>query len=100
QIKTLQQQLDRTPEEMATIVYQLPQIAVLDDSDPLYNRIFDLEKIFGVASVNADGVTTYNSTATLPSDKATDKITPLIIAGLGITESELLSLFKALTIDT
>jgi hypothetical protein len=100
QIKTLQQQLDRTPEEMATIVYQLPQIAILDDSDPLYNRIFDLEKIFGVASVNADGVKTYNSTATLPADKATDKITPLIIAGLGITESELQSLFKSLAIDT
>jgi hypothetical protein len=99
QIKTLQQQLDRTAEEMATIIYRLPQAALRDNSLPLYNRIFDLEKIFEVASIDADGVKTYKSTAILPFDKAADKETPLIIAGLGITESELQSLFKSLGLD-
>lgn len=100
QIKALQQQLNRTPEEMATIIYRLPQTALRDNSYPLYHRLFDLEKIFGVASVDGNGVKAYKNTVTLPVVKTNDKITPLIIAGLGITESELQLLFKSLAIDT
>lgn len=99
-IKTIQQQLGLTTEEVATIVYRLPQIALINNQDSLYNRIFDLEKIFGVASIDSNGVKTYNSTAILPFIKANDKITPLILAGLGIMESELQAIFKLLAIDT
>lgn len=84
---------------MATIIYRLPQTALRDNSLPLYERIFDLEKIFGVASIDADGVKTYKTIATLPLDKAVDKLTPLIISGLGITESELNSLLKWMGLD-
>ena len=72
QIKTLQQQLNRTPEEMATIIYRLPQTAVRDNSLPLYNRLLDLEKIFGLGPPDANGAVTYNSTATLPFNKTKD----------------------------
>jgi hypothetical protein len=98
QIKTLQLQLACTPEGMATIIYRLPQTALRANSLPLYNRIFDLEKLFEVASIDADGLKTYKTTAILPFDKTKDTKTSLIVAGLGITESELKSLFKWLGI--
>jgi hypothetical protein len=94
QVSTLQAKLGCTAEEMATIVYRLPLIAVADNQQPLYQRIFDLENIFGTASAGA------GTTAVLPANNADDKITPLILAGLGISESELEMLFKLLGIDT
>jgi hypothetical protein len=94
QISAIQARLGCTPEEMATILYRLPLIAVANFHEPLYYRIFDLEKIFGVANVGA------GTTTTLPALSANDKITPLILAGLGISEAELEMLFSLLGIDT
>lgn len=93
-VKSLQERFGFTPEELATLVYRLPMTAIADNQKPLYNRLFDLEKIFGTANVTAA------STATLPADSANDKITPLILAGLGITQSEFGMLLKLLGVDT
>lgn len=93
-VQALQLRLGCTPEEMATILYRLPLLALTDGQQPFYGRIFDLEKIFGNANANAA------STVTLPADKANDKITPLILAGLGISEAELDMLYDLTGIDT
>lgn len=94
QVSALQARLGCSAEEMATILYRLPLIAIIDNQQPLYQRIFDLEKIFGTASAGA------STTTTLPANSANDKITPLLLAGLGISESELEMLFKLLGINT
>lgn len=94
QVKNIQNKLDSSLEEMAAIVYRLPITTIVDNQKPLYFRIFDLEKIFCVSTVDQ------NTKTTLPADNANDKITPLILAGLGITESELEMLFQLLGIDT
>lgn len=94
QVRSLQQTLISTPEEMATIIYRIPLLAVANDQKALYSRIFDLQKIFGAENVDED------TTTTLFALSADDKITPLMLAGLGITESELQMLFNLLGIDT
>ncbi|MGZ6480411.1 MAG: neuraminidase-like domain-containing protein, partial [Bdellovibrionales bacterium] len=95
-VKFIQNKLGYSPEEMAAIVYRLPLTAIVDNQKPLYFRIFDLEKIFGVNVSTID----QNTNTTLPADNANDKISPLILAGLGITESELEILFQLLGINT
>ncbi|MFA6902177.1 MAG: neuraminidase-like domain-containing protein [Gallionellaceae bacterium] len=94
QVSGIQSKLGCTPEEMAAIIYRLPLLAVIDFQEPLYRRMFDLKKIFGVTNVDA------GTTTTLPALSANDKITPLILAGLGISEAELEMLFSLLGIDT
>lgn len=94
QISAIQTRLGCTPEEMATILYRIPLLAVIDFQEPLYRRMFDLKKIFGVSNVDA------GTTTTLPALSANDKITPLILAGLGISEAELEMLFSLLGINT
>lgn len=94
QIAAIQSRLACTPEEMAAILYRLPLVAVVDFQEPLYMRMFDLKTIFGVSNVNA------GTTTTLPALSANDKITPLILAGLGISEAELEMLLGLLGINT
>ena len=94
QVCSIQERLVSTPEEMATIIYRIPLLAVADNQKALYPRIFDLQKIFGVENVDE------NSTTILYALSADDKITPLILAGLSITESELQMLFNLLGIVT
>ena len=70
------------------------------DDRRLYERLFDLKKIFGEADPNTHEI---NTTATFrrysldivnPSDKIIT--TPLLLGGLGISETELLLLFDLL----
>jgi len=95
----LKEVLNLSAEELSAIVHVLPLTAVKDNQKSLFERLFDLEKIFGIASVGADGKKTYNTTTTLLADKTQDKITPLLLAGLGISESDLILLFEYLNID-
>jgi hypothetical protein len=83
-----------SPEELAAIVYRLPVTPVADNRKALYYRIFDLEKIYGTTSVNAA------TTVTLPANDPGNPLVPLIVGGLGISESELFMLFRLLGIDT
>lgn len=100
ELSIIQEALDLSAEEVCVMTDELPQVPIEDNQKSLYERLFDLEKIFGVASVTADGKKIYKKQATLPSDKTQDKITPLLLAALGITESELDALFKLLQVDT
>lgn len=90
----IQQQLSCSPEELATLLYRFPLKGLTENAQSFYSRMFDLEKLFGTANAGA------STTTTLPADKTSDKITPLIIAGLGISQSELQMLFGLLHIDT
>jgi len=92
--------LQFSPEELASIVYDIPLLSVKEGQKNLLERLFDLEKIFGVAAINMDGTKEYNTTVTLLADKTQDRITPLLLAGFGISESELEMMFTYLGIDT
>jgi len=96
QVCSIQEKIGCSAEEMATVLYRFSLDSIADDQEPLYYRVFDLKKIFGVENV-IDIIDT--TTTILPADKADDKITPLILAGLGISESELEALFGLLGID-
>jgi len=89
QVKSIQDRLGCSPEDMAALIFRMPLTAISDNQLPLYRRIFDLEKIF---QAPADE----QSTITLALDQAA----PLILAGLGITQPELDMLCKLLGVDT
>jgi hypothetical protein len=95
----LKEALHLSVEELCAIIDVLPLTAVKDHQKSLFERLFDMEKIFGVASVDANGKKTYKTTTTLLADKTKDKTTPLLLAGLGIQESDLMTLFALLGID-
>jgi hypothetical protein len=96
---SIQEKLSPGVEEIATIIDKLPQTSIQDDQKPFYERIFDLEKIFGKADPAANGSNTYKSEVILSADKSEDKITPLLLAGLGVSQSDLDALFKLLAIN-
>lgn len=75
-----------SPEELAALIFELPDISVKEGRKSLFERLFDTKKIL--------------ETGLLPADKTQDKVTPLILAGLGISEAELGKLFGLLGIDT
>jgi len=95
-----QDELRLSPEELASIVDDIPLVSVKENQKSLFERLFDLEKIFGVEPTAADETKTYNTIVTLPADKTQDTITPSLLAGLGISESELKMIFAYLEIDT
>ena len=74
----LWENLKLSVEELATIIYRLPQVSLSDNQDPFPERIFDLEKI---------------------NDNTVADKTPHLLAGLAITESELLILGGLLSAD-
>jgi len=71
----------------------------------LYEKIFDLAAIFGVADQNTGALNTtvsYHQRAlntSDPNDNTIDPITHFLLDGLGIAESELLQLFTLLQSD-
>ncbi|MEW5744518.1 MAG: neuraminidase-like domain-containing protein [Nitrospirota bacterium] len=95
----MREALELSAEELASLVYQIPDKPFGDSRTSFYDRLFDREKIFGVAAVAPDGTRTYNQTAVLPADRSLDKITTLLLAGLGISESDLGTLFSLLNIN-
>lgn len=74
----LQAQLGLTVEELATLVYRLPETALREGQKSFASRIFNLPMIIGVA---------------------TDAKVPHILAGLGISEPELQELARFLSAD-
>ncbi|MBI1926539.1 hypothetical protein HYR99_20135 [Candidatus Poribacteria bacterium] len=85
----IQQSLNLSAEEVCAMVGEIPLIPIKDNQKSLYQRLFDLDKIFGIG----------RASTTLPADRTQDKITPLLLAGLGITESELEALFALIQVD-
>ncbi|MCK4946259.1 MAG: hypothetical protein KAS59_08365, partial [Alphaproteobacteria bacterium] len=96
----IQKTLALTPEELCAMSGNLPDVSFVKGKKGLYDRLFDREKIFGIAGQDADGNPLYNVQTTLLADKTLDKISTLITAGLGITETELLELLEFLGRDT
>lgn len=78
QLLIFQDQLGLGVEELATIIYQLPQIAIVENQTPFAARIFNLASI---------------------ADPSIANKTPFVLAGLGITEADLLALTTLLSID-
>lgn len=76
---SLQNRLAITVEELAALVFQLPEIALKENQKSFASRIFDLAQITG----------------NIP---AANKI-PRILSGLGISETELQSLVQFLGLD-
>jgi hypothetical protein len=95
----IQEALDLSAEEVCAMVDEIPKTGVEENQKGLYQRLFNQEKIFGVASVASDGTKTYKAQATLPADKARDTISALLLAGLGITEAELTTLLVLLQVN-
>lgn len=87
-------------EELCVMAGNLPVTAPEEGRKGLYDRLFNREKIFGIAGHDADNNPVYNPQATLLADKSLDKISVLMTAGLGVTETELLELMEFLGHDT
>ncbi|MEG4576203.1 neuraminidase-like domain-containing protein [Microcoleus sp. N3A4] len=108
QLVDLQEKLKLTVEELCPMVNQLPvskafPIPPAKQGDRrLYERLFDLKKIFGEKDPNTHEINPtvtfhhYSLNTVNPSDKTIDPNTPLLLGGLGISETELLLLFDLL----
>lgn len=94
-----QDELGLGVEELAALVYELPLSSIKEGKKSLAERLFDLEKIFGVTATAADGTKSYKSSFTIPANKEEDNITPLLLAGLGISQADLSLLLSHLEID-
>jgi hypothetical protein len=90
QLIIIQKVLSIGVEEVCAMAGDIPQRPVEDNRKSLYERLFDLEKLFGPGF----------DPPTLPADKSKDSVTPLMLAGLSITESDLDALFGLFHFDT
>lgn len=93
-LAVLKEELHLSAEELAAVVDTLPRKPVKDNQKSLYERLFNLEKIFGVASVDTDGIPIFNTSTYLRNE-----ITPWLLAGLGIDESDLNLLLERIGTD-
>jgi hypothetical protein len=110
QLVDIQEKLKLTVDELCALVDQLPISKELEDSNSLptrqadwrlYERLFDLKKLFGVNpdthEINTSATFHHYSLNTdNPDDQEIDEKTPLLLGGLGISETELLLLFDLL----
>ncbi|BAZ33812.1 hypothetical protein NIES4074_63260 (plasmid) [Cylindrospermum sp. NIES-4074] len=108
QLIDIQEKLKLTVEELCSMVDRLPVSKAFPkppakQSDRrLYERLFDLKKIFGEKDPNTHEINPtvtfyhYSLNTVNPSDKTIDPNTPLLLGGLGISETELLLLFDLL----
>jgi hypothetical protein len=83
--QVIQERLELTVEEVATLAGNIPQRPVIKGKESLYSRLFDLESIFNG-----------NASVTLETDRSKDKIRPHLWAGLGIQEPALEALLNFL----
>ncbi|KHE92194.1 MAG: hypothetical protein K8F52_01450 [Candidatus Scalindua rubra] len=74
ELTIIEEVLSLSVEEMCAMVGDIPQTPIEENQKGLYERLFDLEEIFGV-------------------DTDDEEIPPLLMAGLGISESELEALY-------
>lgn len=108
QLKDIQDKLKLNVEELCPLVHQLPVSREFPLPPPkqadlrLYERLFDLKKLFGEKDPVTHELNTsvtfhhYSLNKNNPNDKEIDPKTPLLLGGLGISETELLLLFDLL----
>ena len=99
----IQDQLKLSVEELCAFAGQLPVSREFPAPPPrktderLYERLFDLKNLFGEADPETHAVNTEVTFHPLqPQEHEIDPKTPLLLAGLGISETELLLLFDLL----
>lgn len=103
----IQEKLKLTVEELCAMFHHLP--VSKDFPEPparqadrkLFERIFDARKLFGEDPVThkINSSTTfhhYSFNTVDPNDEGIDPITPILLGGLGVSETELLLLFDLL----
>lgn len=95
EVIAIQNALKLSVEELCAVIDEIPGSAFAAGQRPMYERIFSLQEIFGTNS--ATGV--FNTEVELTNNRAADKITPHLLAGLSISEQELNKLFGLLGID-
>lgn len=111
QLVDLQEKLKLTTEELCVLIDELP----VSRSFPLppskladrglYERIFDLKKMFGESDPKTHAINTttiyhhFSRNQANPDDRQIDPNTPLLLAGLGVSETELLLLFDLLKVE-
>lgn len=103
----IQETLKLTVEELCSMFYRIP--VSKDFPEPpakqadmkLFERIFDTKELFGEDPVthkinSSTKFHHYSFNTVNPNDKETDPITPMLLAGLGVSETELLLLLHLL----
>ncbi|OQY99735.1 MAG: hypothetical protein B6D35_08670 [Candidatus Brocadia sp. UTAMX2] len=104
QLVDIQEKLKLTVEELCTMFHLMPvskSFPIPPDRQAdlrLYERLFDLKKLFGEGNSSTHELnqsTTfhhYSLNKNNPTDKSIDPKTPILLGGLGISETELLLL--------
>ncbi|HMN28490.1 MAG TPA: peptidoglycan-binding protein, partial [Caldilineaceae bacterium] len=107
QLVDLQEKLKLTVEELCALAGQLP-VSTAFPFPPatqadrgLYERLFDLKKLFGenpaTHKINPTAIYHhYSLNSNNPNDHEIDPKTPILLGGLGVSETELLLLFDLL----
>ncbi len=106
QLIDLQNTLKLTVEELCLLVHQLPvskdfpKLTTRQADNRLYERLFDLKGLFGIKPNGQFNETLsfhhYSLNTVNPNDQGIDSKTPLLLGGLGISETELLLFFNLL----
>jgi hypothetical protein len=95
QALSLSEGLKLTAEELCGVISVLPDSPAKAGEPGLFNRLFNPEHFFD----DQQKIRTYHHYSLNkkePTDKATDPFTPVLLGGLGVTETELLLLFDLL----
>ena len=108
QLVDIQEKLKLTVDELCSLVDELPvsgefpRPPAKQADRRLYERLFDLKKLFGEKDPKTHELNTsavyhhYSRNTNNPNDQEIDPKTPLLLGGLGISETELLLLFDLL----
>lgn len=89
----LRDKLDLSGEEIAAFAGLLPEQALIEGENGLYDRLFDRVGIFGLTgAVDVLGRTVLNDIALLPADPTQDSISGLLAGGLAVSQSDLVAL--------
>lgn len=108
QITDIQEKLKLTVDELCSLVDQLPvsrefpKPPAKQTDRRLYERLFDLKKLFGEKDPETHELKEsgnfhhYSLNTVNPNDQEIDPKTPILLGGLGVSETELLLLFDLL----
>ncbi|MBD2114975.1 MULTISPECIES: neuraminidase-like domain-containing protein [Cyanophyceae] len=102
QLVDIQEALNLTVEELCSMVDHLPtstaasQTVVSRGDRNFFERLFDTQKLFGVTGTEPLTFHHYSLNKRNSGDTVVDPRTPVLLGGLGISETELLLLFQLL----
>ena len=92
---SIAEQLKLNPEELAGMINVIPVEAIQDKKPDLFERLFGPD--FSLASLDTSvKYHHYSRNTNNPADDTTDELTPVLLSGLSISETELLMVFELL----